>query len=255
MTELTEQKTLTVVKVGTNSLLKNERPTTAFETVAEGVEELSRTGNVILITSAAIGFGVLQQRLEKRPEEVSKKQALSTIGQFLLMQEWQKAFKDRPVAQILLTARELQLRKEVESFKATLIALWAMGGIPIVNENDAITSEEIKNTFSDNDRLAALVAEVTDADGLMLLTDTDGVQVDFRTPQARTLARVSVDEAMKHVIDTRDTAEAKNSQGDMMSKVLAAGQVVKLGKKAHIGNANDPISDILAGKSGTEIVQ
>jgi glutamate 5-kinase len=240
-----------VIKVGTSSLLTgNEQPRKTFETVAMGVKELSEEHDVALVTSGAIGFGVRKKGLEFRPKETAKLQALSAIGQVGLMGRWDEAFADELTAsQVLLTARELEVPENVQTLTDMLTALWAMGAVPIVNENDAITSEEI--TLGDNDRLAALVAVSINARRLVLLTDQDGVQEGFGTPKQRTIGRLSLAEAEQYV----DTTKTDFGTGGMATKLIAARIALGHNIATYIGNANKPLTDLLTGKSGTEIVQ
>lgn len=239
-----------VIKVGTSSLLtSNEQPRGTFNTVADGVKDLSHEYDVALVSSGAIGFGVRKMELAERPKETSELQALSAIGQVGLMTFWQNAFgDDAAVSQILLTARELRQERPLAEFKTTLSSLWTMGAIPIINENDAITNEEI--SLGDNDQLAASVATCADASRLVLLTDMDGIQRDFGGTKQSRIERIAVAEVAEH-IDTRSTAFGT---GGMTTKLAAARIALGNGIRTYIGNANSPIADILTGKSGTEIV-
>jgi glutamate 5-kinase len=239
-----------VIKVGTSSLLmSNEQPRGTFETVAEGVKELSDKYDVVLVTSGAIGFGVRQLGFKSRPKEVSKLQAFSAMGQVGLMSRWQEAFHRSAVAQVLLTARELQESGQVQTLGKTLAALWDLGAIPIVNENDAITNEEI--TFGDNDKLAALVATSIGAQQLVLLTDQDGIQENFGTSAQRGIRYLSLLEAGQHINQT----VTDHGTGGMESKLAAAQIALDNDIETYIGSANNSITGLLAGNFGTRIVQ
>lgn len=239
-----------VIKVGTSSLLTgNERPSSTFKTVADGVKDISREFDPILVTSGAIGFGIRKIGLDERPIDLPTLQALSAIGQVGLMIRWQEAFGiDVPVSQVLLTARELGQPRQVEVLAGTIRSLWDLGAVPIVNENDAIANSEI--SFGDNDHLAALTAIHVDAHTLVLLTDQDGVQEQFGTSEQRTIRRLSLEDAGRYI----DVNKTDFGTGGMTSKVAAARIALGAGIQTYIGNANVPISDLLAGKSGTEIV-
>jgi glutamate 5-kinase len=238
-----------VIKVGTGSLLKgDERPRSTFETIANGVTELSDNYDTTLVSSGAIGFGVRQMGLEERPLHLPKLQALSAIGQVSLMSYWQKAFGDIKVAQVLLTARELGQAQPLETFKDTLTSLWGMGAVPIVNENDAITNEEI--SFGDNDQLAALVAAHIGADKLVMLTDQDGIQEHFGSTRQQNVRHISLADATHHVEATKTAF----GTGGMTTKLAAARIALEHSMDAYIGSAVNPIADLLSGKSGTKIV-
>ena len=241
-----------VIKVGTSTLLgAHEQPSRTFERVARSVEVLSRDYDVILVTSGAIGFGVRQLGLEIRPKEVATLQALASLGQVGLMEKWNQAMGDRPVGQVLLTARELAQSESVNALHATFQAMWQQGVVPIVNENDAITSDEI--TFGDNDKLAALVAGACNASALVLLTDQDGVQQDFGTPQQTRLDCVSLTDARTHA----KAGGSEHSRGGIESKLLAASIALEQGCDVYIGHAATAgaAEAALAGKTGTKIIQ
>jgi glutamate 5-kinase len=239
-----------VIKVGTGSLLmSNEQPRNTFETVAAGIKELADDYDAALVSSGAIGFGVRRMELRSRPAEVPRLQALSGIGQVALIQRWQEAFHDTPVNQVLLTARELEDSHAKDALTGQLAASWDMGAVPVVNENDAITSEEI--TFGDNDRLAALFAVVIGARRLVLLTDQDGIQKNFGTSDQDRLDKVSLSEAEQYL----QTTKSSFGTGGMQTKLIAARIALEQGIDTYIGSAGSDIQDILASKSGTKIVQ
>jgi glutamate 5-kinase len=241
-----------VIKVGTSTLLEgHERPSGTFERVAQSVEALSGDYDVILVTSGAIGFGVRQLGLTTRPSEVATLQALASLGQVGLMEKWNQAMGDRPVGQVLLTARELSQPESVAALHATFQALWRQGIVPIVNENDAITSDEI--TFGDNDKLAALVAGACGASALVLLTDQDGLQQDFGTPHQTRLECVSLADARVHARE----GGSEHSRGGIKSKLLAASIALEQGCDVYIGHAATAgaAEAALAGKTGTKIIQ
>ncbi len=240
-----------VVKVGTSTLLKDhERPTSTFDRVASSLRELGDEFDVVLVTSGATGFGVRRIGLAERPSELSRLQALASIGQVGLMERWSTAMENRPVGQVLVTARELSDATDAASLVATFEAMWAMGTLPIVNENDAVTGEEF--TFGDNDKLSALVAVTIGADHLVLLTDQDGLFADFGTPQQRHIAELPLAEARGHLSDAR----SEHGTGGMASKLLASGIALEGGTQPYIANArvHDVVRKVLAGESGTKLI-
>src|SRR5215213_3240930 len=170
-----------VVKLGTQLLTDaSGRLDSAFlSTIAKQVATLRERGiNVTLVSSGAIGAGVAELNLPKRPTDLAKLQAVAAVGQRRLMDVWADAFEPfkLPVAQILLTREDVDDRTRFLNVRNTIHAAQELGAIPIVNENDTISTDEIvKITFGDNDILAALVASALRADLLVLLTSVSGV--------------------------------------------------------------------------------
>lgn len=242
-----------VIKVGTSTLLEQyERPSAStFERIAQSVRVLRDTCDIVLVSSGAIGFGVRQLGLAKRPGDVAMLQALASLGQIGLMERWRQAMESQRVGQVLLTARDLSQPESVAALHATFQALWQHGVVPIVNENDTLTTSEI--TFGDNDQLAALVAGVCEAKALVLLTDQDGIQQDFGTAQQARLACVSLADAQRHARD----GGSEHSRGGIASKLLAASIALEKGCAVYVGHAANEraVETTLAGQTGTKIVQ
>jgi glutamate 5-kinase len=167
-----------VVKVGSSSLttlpggLDPER-LSALVDVLGAVRAAGR--EVVLVSSGAIAAGLAPLRLEGRPRDLATAQAAASVGQLRLVQTYADAFArhDITVGQVLLTADDLTRRSHYRNAHQTVERLLTLGVLPIVNENDTVATEEIR--FGDNDRLAALVAHVAQADALVLLSDVDGV--------------------------------------------------------------------------------
>ena len=241
-----------VVKVGTSSLLgDHDRPSAAFENLAVQITQLMTSYRVALVTSGAIGFGVRQLALSERPQNVDQLQALSMIGQVGILRRWREAFQDTTIGQVLVTRQDLERQTSRGEFQTSVEAVWGYGAVPIINENDAVSSEEIG--FGDNDRLAAEVASTLGAAHLVLLTDQDGIQVDFgHSTQAR-LPQVSVEEARRHITPTRSAL----GKGGASSKLQAAEVALAAGVTTWIARATDElvIERTLAGIVGTKIVQ
>ncbi|MDP6560737.1 MAG: glutamate 5-kinase, partial [Candidatus Binatia bacterium] len=130
---------------------------------------------LILVSSGAIAAGLAKLGIKERPVTIPQKQALAAVGQIKLMAIYEKEFSnfDKNVAQVLLTHEDLATRRRYLNAKHTLQTLLDSGLIPIVNENDTVSVEEIK--FGDNDHLSALVATLLEADLLVILSDVDGV--------------------------------------------------------------------------------
>ena len=176
--KIIDQQTTLVVKVGTHLLAdKEEGINNQFlDKLAENTAELRAKGiRVALVTSGAIGAGVAALGLSKRPTSIPEKQATAAVGQPLLMEAYEHAFRTRQmqVAQILLTKDDFTVRRRYVNARNTFEALFDFGVIPIINENDTVAVEEIK--LGDNDNLSAMVATLIDATMLILLSDIDGL--------------------------------------------------------------------------------
>src|SRR4051794_12152082 len=171
-----------VVKLGTQVLsTKDGRLDSTFvATVAHQVARLREEKKIAItvVSSGAIGAGVIELNLPKRPTDLAKLQAVAAVGQRRLMDVWAAAFRtfDLPVAQLLLTREDIDDRTRFLNVRNTIHAAHELGAIPIINENDTISTDElVKITFGDNDMLAALVCSALRADLLVLLTVVDGL--------------------------------------------------------------------------------
>jgi glutamate 5-kinase len=167
-----------VVKVGSSSLTKAgggidaERIDSLVRHISDRV---SRGHQVVLVSSGAIASGLPSLGLTRRPRDLATQQAAASVGQGLLLAHYSTAFGQRglTVGQVLVTADDVIRRAHYRNAQRTLFRLLDLGVVPIVNENDTVATDEIR--FGDNDRLAALVAHVVQADALLLLSDVDGL--------------------------------------------------------------------------------
>lgn len=241
-----------VVKVGTSTLLDAyDRPVSTFDVVAQSIRELTNRYRIVLITSGAIGFGVQHLGIKERPNDVSQLQALSMLGQVGLMERWNAAFGEQAVGQVLLTRHDLKEADESALLVDGIKAMWRYGALPVVNENDAVSSDEI--SFGDNDRLAAEVAVRLQAEALVLLTDQDGIQADFGTDTQRRIVQATIEQAAGHI--TADTSGA--GTGGASSKLEAARIALAGEVHTYIAHAahHAAIQRAIAGAAGTKIVQ
>jgi glutamate 5-kinase len=184
-----------VVKVGSSSLttpaggIDGERITTLVAVLAGRVVQGSQ---VILVSSGAIAAGLAPLGLARRPRDLATQQAAASVGQGLLVATYTAAFARHGLrtGQILLTADDLMRRAHYRNAQRTFARLLELGVLPVVNENDTVATDEIR--FGDNDRLAALVAHVTGAGALILLSDVDGLyDTNPRQPGARRITSVT----------------------------------------------------------------
>ena len=186
-----------VIKVGSNVLTQDHGLKIAsVRSISRQICRLIDSGReAILVTSGAMASGVKKVGLDKRPEEIPKRQAVAAVGQAGLILEYEKAFakQEKRVAQILLTGDDLNNRKRYLNARNTLNMLLIWQVVPIVNENDTVMVEEIK--FGDNDNLAAMITLLMDADVLVNLTDIDGLYTGL--PQTRAPWRGATSRAVR----------------------------------------------------------
>ena len=234
---------LVVVKVGTrvltgpDGLLDHGR----IESLGRQFDALLAAGRrVVLVSSGAVGAGMGRLGLSSRPGELALLQAVAAIGQSSLIEAYERVFRThgRHAAQVLLVADDIQHRARYLNIRNTLRALLEYGVIPVINENDTVSVEELRTSFGDNDRLAALVATLLGAPLLVLLSDVDGLfDRHPADPAARRLDTVSeVDAAVEGL--ARDSIGGL-SKGGMASKIAAARIVSEAGGHCIIASGRD----------------
>ncbi len=244
-----------VVKVGTNTLTGGEdhlaRP--AMMGVVRQIAQLVRDGHeVALVSSGAIVAGRQALAVARNGRDIPFKQVLAAVGQTRLMQMWDELFssEDLLVAQTLLTRTDLADRQGYLNSRNTLLALLERGVVPIINENDVVATEEIK--IGDNDNLSALVANLIDADLLILLTDQAGLYTaDPRQNASATLipeVRVISDDVMALAAG----AGTARGTGGMMTKLQAARLATESGVTVLV--AGGPTENVLVRAAHGEAV-
>src|SRR5438874_3469055 len=225
---------------------------------AEEIAALKRSGReVVLVSSGAIVEGMQRLGWTKRPAAIHALQAAAAVGQMGLVQAYEAAFSrfGLHTAQILLTHEDLADRRRYLNARSTLLTLLTLGVIPVINENDTVTTDEIR--LGDNDTLGALVTNLIEADVLVLLTDQDGLySADPRKNPAATLVRQAHagDPALEAMASGTGTAFGK---GGMLTKVLAAKRAARSGASTVIagGRLDKVLSRLAAGEAiGTELV-
>ena len=241
--ETLQDKKRIVIKVGSSSLTHSETGLTDLITMEKLVRELTDLHNrgkeVILVSSGAIAVGRKTIGMKERPTELSHKQACASIGQARLMMMYQKIFMEynQVASQILMTKDTLVDEQKRENARNTFETLLSMGVIPIVNENDTVSTYEIQ--FGDNDTLSAIVSALVQADLLILLSDIDGLFTDDpnKNPDAKFIEYV-------HQVDERFEQMAKGSASDvgtggMTTKINAAKLATSAGADMIIANGAD----------------
>lgn len=258
-TRLANAKRL-VVKVG-SALVTNNGTGLDLNAIGDWARQIAslrgQGREIILVSSGAVACGVQRLGWGRRPKTVHEKQAAAAVGQAGLVEAYEAAFGKHGVhtAQILLTHDDLADRKRYLNARSTLTTLLALGIVPIINENDTVITDEIK--FGDNDTLGALVANLTEADALIILTDQKGLYTaDPRKDPNATL----IQEAIAGDASLEAMAGGAGSQvgtGGMITKVVAAKRAARSGAHTAIasGHETDPIICLAAGEAvGTLLV-
>ncbi|RMG05730.1 MAG: glutamate 5-kinase [Nitrospirae bacterium] len=246
-----------VIKIGSNIITKETGlDTRRISSIVTEIAKLHSEGHEIaVVSSGAVAAGVRKLGLKKRPTEIRQKQAAAAAGQSSLVQAYEKAFgrHKKKVAQILITRDAFHDRYRYINARNTIMTLFDYRVIPIINENDSVSIEEIK--FGDNDQLASLVAGLISADRLIILSDVDGLYTKdpSRFPDAELIPLVE-----EITVDLKSAAGREGSMvgtGGMISKLIAAEKAMRLGIVVNIinGRKQKALRDLLSGKRvGTE---
>lgn len=252
-----------VVKLGTNVIMRPDGKV-ALGLLCGLVEQIAvlreRGVEVLVVTSGAVGLGMERLGLQERPTVVAQVQACAAIGQSRLMALYGDAF-DRlscPIAQVLLTEDDFRDPTRHANLRATLDALLTLGVIPIVNENDTVSTLELdrpaefverKRIFGDNDKLSALLMKHIGADLLVLLSDVDGLYDRNPAEPGATLMQ-NVDVIDDSILALADGSSGRG-RGGMISKLESARIVLRAGKQAVIANGRTPqvLERIVAGEA------
>lgn len=242
-----------VVKVGTSTLtygtgkLNYQR----IEKLARTLADLANQGKqIVLVTSGAVAAGMERAGLDTKPSSIPRKQALAAVGQGILMHVYEKLFGEygQTVAQVLLTRENSIRHNQYINSRNALLTLLEMEIIPIVNENDAISVDELK--IGDNDTLSAIVATLIDADALIILSDIKGLYT--ANPQNDPTAELieEIREITPEVEHLAGGAGSTLGTGGMFTKIQAAKIAVSSGVAMVIASGDNPeiIRDVLAGK-------
>lgn len=259
--EAVKDKKRIVIKIGSSSLMHNETGRLnlgKIEKLVRTIVDIKNSGkDVVLVSSGAIAVGRMAIGLNEKPDELPVKQACAAIGQAKLMMVYQKIFAEysTTAAQVLMTKATVMNDKSRRNAQNTFNELLNLGAVPIVNENDTVSTYEIKQvqTFGDNDRLSAIVTSIIDADLLILLSDIDGLYTDDpnSNPDARFINQVDViDDKLLNM--GKSTSGSGVGTGGMAPKLKAAGIAVSSGADMVIANGND-IDNIAKIMSGADV--
>ena len=243
-----------VIKIGTSTLTHKTGHLNIrhFEHLCKVISDLKNAGHeIVLVSSGAIGMGVGKLGLKSKPTDIETKQATAAIGQCELMYTYDKLFSEynHNIGQILITSPDIEDEKRRHNFENTLFKLLELGVIPIINENDTVSTDEI--VIGDNDTLSAVVAVCIKADMLILLSDIDGLYTaDPRKDNNAEIISV-VKEITPEIEKLGGNPGSVLGTGGMVTKISAAKIATKAGTKMVIANGSDPeiLYDILEGKN------
>ena len=243
-----------VVKVGTSTLTHGETGKLNLARMERLIRELADLMNqgkeVILVSSGAIAAGLGHLGLPKKPDSIPEKQALAAIGQGILMHIYEKLFAEygKTMAQVLLTKENAVRHHQYLNSRNALLALLKMGAVPVVNENDVVSIDEIR--IGDNDNLSAIVATLTDADALILLTDIDGLYTGNPKTDPDACLLTEIPEITPDVEKMAGGAGSGLGTGGMQTKLQAAKIAVSAGVMMVIapGERENVIRSVLDGE-------
>ena len=243
-----------VVKIGTSTLAHatGRLNIRMVEELCKVFSDLKNAGNeIVLVSSGAIGMGVGKLSLTQRPTDIPTKQAAAAVGQCELMYTYDKLFSEyrHTVAQILLTGSDLDHEDRKQNIENTLTRLLELGVLPIINENDTVTTDEI--IIGDNDTLSAIVSVLVKADLLVLLSDIDGLYTADPHRQEDAKLIETVEAITPEIIALGGGCGSSLGTGGMATKLHAAQIATSAGTDMVIANGSRPqlLYDIAAGKS------
>jgi glutamate 5-kinase len=248
-----------IIKVG-SSLVTNDGRGLDQDAIARWAGQIARLRamgkEVVLVSSGAIAEGRLRLGFEQRPTDIHELQACAAVGQMGLAQIYESSFRVHQLgtAQVLLTHADLADRERYLNARSTLTTLLRLGVVPIINENDTVVTDEIK--FGDNDTLGALVANLIDADALIILTDQRGLyRADPRKdPNAEFVHRATAGDPVLEAM--AGGAGSSLGRGGMLTKILAAKRAASSGAHTVIAWGREPnvLSRLAQGEAiGTEL--
>ena len=247
-----------VFKIGSSLLiLKNKFNAKWFDTFVEDIVFLKKKKiEILIVVSGSVALGKSYLNLEKKKLRIHEKQACAACGQVILMNNFKKSFekKKSKVAQILLTFSDTEDRKKSLNSRETIFELLKFGIIPIINENDSVAVDELK--FGDNDRLAARVSQIIEADQLILLSDVDGLFTKNPKENKKAELILEVNDINDKIFKMASSETNLYGTGGMNTKLQAAQIASKSGCETILvrGNKRNPIRSYLRDKKGTKFL-
>lgn len=232
-----------VVKVGTSTLTYDTGKINIrrMSKLAQVLSDLKNAGiEIVLVTSGAIGVGVGKLGLKERPQDTPGRQAAATVGQCELMFLYDKFFGEygNITGQLLVTRDDFENEERHRNLHNSFMKLFEYGALPIVNENDSVAVEEI--VYGDNDSLSAHVAEIVDADTLIILTDIDGLFSANPREDENAVLIHNVDEITDEILALAGGSGTSRGTGGMITKLHAAQIATAAGINTVVMNGSDP---------------
>jgi glutamate 5-kinase len=243
-----------VIKIGTSTITRHNTLNREYiRRLALQIRQLlNEKKQVVIVSSGAIGMGAAQLGIRERVTGIKMRQACAAIGQPLLMQEYRRAFLRHRIvtAQVLLTADVLSNRKTYLNLRNAMESLLELGTVPVLNENDSVSTEEIGSAFSDNDRLSAFVASKIDADLLLMLSDVDALYDKDPRKHPEAVPVLVVKKITPDIVNMAGSHGSTHARGGMKTKLEAARIASQAGCIMVLagGGRKNVIADILAGK-------
>jgi glutamate 5-kinase len=239
--EIVANASTIVVKVGTNVLTSEEGllDPARLQSLADQIQRIRTSGRkVALVSSGAIGAGVGRLKLGHRPTDLRQLQACAAIGQSFLMRAYQECLDQHGThsAQILLTASDFDHRGRYLNVRNTILALFEWKVLPIINENDTVSIDEIK--FGDNDHLAAMVTNLLRAPLLVLLTNVDGLYAGDPRTDPHAVKQDTVYQIDSDIINMAGSSKSVLGTGGMHSKLRAARLATAAGESVIMANGS-----------------
>lgn len=224
-----------VIKIGTNLLTKHGKFNTPYvhEISAQIAELRTRGLQILFVSSGAIGMGAGELGLKSKIKDIKMRQACAAIGQPLLMHQYRESFGEYglSIAQVLVTREVFSNRKTFLNLRNSVETLLSLGIIPIFNENDSVSTDEIGSAFGDNDRLSAMIASKVDADLLIILTDIDGLYNGDPRKDSKASLISSVEEITDEILGFAGSEGSVFSTGGMKTKLQAVSIAANAGCK------------------------
>jgi len=232
-----------VIKIGSSLVTNDGRglDAAAIKSWTEQIFQLRQRGKeILLVSSGAVAEGMVRLNWDKRPHALHQLQAAAAVGQMGLVQSYESCFKQHDIisAQVLLTHDDLSDRSRYLNARSTLRSLLQLGALPIINENDTVATDEIR--FGDNDTLAALVANLVEADALIILTDQQGLYTEDprKNPRAELISSGKASDSRLH--EMADSSGGALGQGGMSTKLSAAQRAARSGTATLITSGRNP---------------
>lgn len=257
--QLTDSKCI-VIKIGSALLVNEQQLCVNYEWLESLINDIAKLINqgikVVLVSSGAVAFGKLSLDIAHKQLTLDNKMAVAAVGQIQLMHTYQTLLSQQRLkaAQVLLTLDDTEHRRRYINLRNTLHRLIHMGIIPIINENDSVSSPEIR--YGDNDRLSARVAQMVDADTLVLLSDIDGLYTDDPRLSTQAMFIPQVDNLTSDIFQMAKDSSTNYGSGGMRTKLDAAEIATNSGCRMLItaGKPLHPIENFIKTQRGTWFV-